>query len=215
MTATRPGIILDRDGTLIDFYRDLELGVVTRAFHRDHLVLLPGVVEGLTRLQRAGFVLAIATNQPDAAKGRVTSAAIAATNQQLVERLAQAGITIAALLACTHHPEGSPAGEQALITACNCRKPAPGMLLQHARQLDLDIAASWMVGDTASDIGAAQAAGMRMGLLARSARCELCVLVGCTPTGLSVHAQAERMDELADLIIAQHQAAPLRSSRTS
>ena len=62
------GVVLDRDGTLIDFYRDPELGVVTPAFHPDHVRFLPGVIDGLSILRDAGYAFAIATNQPHAAK---------------------------------------------------------------------------------------------------------------------------------------------------
>ena len=197
----KPGVILDRDGTLIDFYRDVELGVVTPAFHPDQVRLLPGVTAGLRQLQQAGFVLAIATNQPDAAKGRVPLAAIEATNRRLLEVLADAGIGIAALRACCHHPEGAPGGDERLIMRCDCRKPAAGMLLSHIRELRLDVARTWMVGDTASDAQAAQAAGLRMGLLMRRQRCELCVFSAPTPQGVVAHARAERLDELAAIIV--------------
>ena len=80
------GVILDRDGTLIDFYRDAELGVVTPAFHPDHIRLLPGVVEGLTILRDAGYEFAIASNQPHAAKGQLKLDAIDRTNGALVVR---------------------------------------------------------------------------------------------------------------------------------
>ena len=85
---SRPGVVLDRDGTLIDFVRDVELGVVTPAFHPDQLRVMPGVVEGLRALVDAGRVLAIATNQPGAAKGQITEAAIDRTMAALVARLA-------------------------------------------------------------------------------------------------------------------------------
>ncbi|WP_437737953.1 HAD-IIIA family hydrolase [Sorangium sp. So ce1335] len=174
----RRGIVLDRDGTLIDVVRDPELGVVVTAFHPDQIRLLPGAVEGLRRLADAGFLLAIATNQPGAAKGQVPWAAIERTNRALVDRLREAGVAIAALAACPHHPEGGPGGDPALIGPCDCRKPKPGLLTSIARDLDLDVAASWMVGDAPSDVAAARAAGMRAGLLLDRRRCELCPLRG-------------------------------------
>jgi D-glycero-D-manno-heptose 1,7-bisphosphate phosphatase len=172
------GIILDRDGTLVDFHRDAELGAVVSAFHPDQLRLLPGVIEGLRRLADAGFVLAMATNQPGAAKGQIPRGAIARTNEALVKMLADHGVTIAAVAVCMHHPEGGPGGDPTLACACNCRKPAPGMLLDLARDLDLDTARSWMVGDGAVDVEAARRAGMRAGLLLDTKRCELCPLKG-------------------------------------
>jgi D-glycero-D-manno-heptose 1,7-bisphosphate phosphatase len=172
----RRGAILDRDGTLIDFHRDAELGAVVSAFHPDQIRLLPGVIEGLRALADAGFTLAIATNQPGAAKGQIPWGAIARTNDALVARLAGEGITIAEVAVCAHHPEGGPGGDDALVRVCDCRKPAPGLLVALARSLDLDAAQSWMIGDTDADVRAAHRAGMRAGLLLDTRRCELCPL---------------------------------------
>jgi D-glycero-D-manno-heptose 1,7-bisphosphate phosphatase len=195
------GIIVDRDGTLIDFYRDAELGVVTPAFHPDHVRLLPGVVLGLHALQDAGYVIAIATNQPDAAKGGLPRAAIERTNEALVSALADEAIQVATMRACMHHPEGGPGGDRSLIQTCDCRKPKPGMLLSIAEELGLDRGASWMIGDTAADLGAAHGAGIRCALLMQVERCELCQLVGAPPTGLTPELRAPTLDELAAAIL--------------
>ncbi len=196
------GAILDRDGTLVDFYRDPELGVVTPAFHPDHVRLLPGVVEGLTLLRDAGFVLAVATNQPDAAKGRVPAAAIERTNAELRRQLAAAGIELAAFETCLHHPELAPGGDPALSTACACRKPKPGMLESIVTTLDLDRAASWMIGDTAADLEAAAAAGLRCALLFQLGRCELCPLaLGPALDGRRPALTAPRLDDIARAIL--------------
>jgi D-glycero-D-manno-heptose 1,7-bisphosphate phosphatase len=170
----RPGVILDRDGTLIDFVRDLELGAVVSAFHPDHVRFFPGTVEGLRLLAEAGFVLAIATNQPGAAKGQISESAIHRTNQALVDRLAAEGVWIEAVAVCLHHPEGGAGGDPALVRDCECRKPRPGLLLSLVSELGLDPARTWMVGDAAVDVLAARAAGLRAGLLFDLGRCEMC-----------------------------------------
>ncbi|WP_437538451.1 HAD-IIIA family hydrolase [Sorangium sp. So ce726] len=198
----RRGILLDRDGTLIDVVRDHELGVVVTAFHPDQIRLLPGAVEGLRRLADAGFLLAIATNQPGAAKGQVPWGAIERTNRALIDRLREAGVAIAALAVCPHHPEGGPGGDPALIGPCDCRKPQPGMLRALARDLDLDVAASWMIGDAPSDVAAARAAGMRAGLVMDRRRCELCPLRGEADLPCPDRA-APRLDLLAAEIFAE------------
>jgi D-glycero-D-manno-heptose 1,7-bisphosphate phosphatase len=200
MTGAR-GAILDRDGTLIDFHRDADLGAVVSAFHPDQIRLLPGVLEGLASLRDAGFVLAIATNQPGAAKGQIPRAAIDRTNAALVALLAAQGIRIASVATCLHHPEGGPGGDPSLVRACACRKPAPGLLLDLCEQLGLDAAASWMLGDSAADVEAARAAGMRAGLVLDTRRCELCPLKDGGPA-CRADRVAERFDALVSAVLA-------------
>lgn len=197
------GAILDRDGTLIDFHRDAELGAVVSAFHPRQLRLLPGVIEGLEALSGAGFTLAIATNQPGAAKGQVPASAIEATNRALVDMLAEHGIRIARVAVCLHHPEGGPGGDPTLARACDCRKPAPGMLLDLARALDLDPAESWMIGDTAADVTAARRAGLSAALLLDTRRCELCPRKGAEDGCDGAAIVAPRLDDVARAILAR------------
>ncbi len=161
--------ILDRDGTLIDVYRDEETGTVSTAFHPSQLKLLDGVISGLKSLQSAGFILAMATNQPGPAKGQLTAAAVTRTNDALVAMLAAEGITIARVEVCMHHPSVGP---------CDCRKPAPGMLDAIVKAFDADRSKSWMIGDARADLDAGRAAKMRTALVFRTDRCELCPLRG-------------------------------------
>ena len=127
MSATRPGIILDRDGTLIDVVRDEETGVISVAWSPSQLRFLPGVLEGLALLKSAGFAFAIATNQPGPAKGQFSQDAVHRTHHALVAALAEAGIAITSIEVCWHHPLGSPHGAPELKADCDCRKPKPGL----------------------------------------------------------------------------------------
>lgn len=198
MTAA---VILDRDGTLIDFVRDAEQGIVTPAFHPAQLRLLPGVPAGLRALRDAGFTLAIATNQPDAAKGRVPVAAIERTNRGLTRLLADEGIELAAFETCLHHPEGGPRGDRALIGPCTCRKPAPGMLLRIAERLGTSPESTWMLGDTVADWKAAKAAGMRFGMVLPERRCELCSVADQTTPSERPELRSDRFDRLVTAVI--------------
>jgi len=171
-----PVAIFDRDGTIIDVIRDEETGAITVAFHPSQLRFLPGAVQGMRALEAAGYTLAIATNQPGPAKGQVSAAAVGRTNDALVERLAGEGVRVAALEACLHHPEGGEGGDPALIRACDCRKPKPGLLLALMRRLGGEPATSWMIGDGTGDIDAGYAAGLKTALVFARNRCELCPL---------------------------------------
>jgi D-glycero-D-manno-heptose 1,7-bisphosphate phosphatase len=168
--------LLDRDGTLIDVVRDEETGTITTAFHPSQIRLLDGVVEGLSALVDAGYLLAIVTNQPGPAKGYFSRDAVERTNASLVADLAARSIPIAKITACMHHPVGGAGGDPTLVGPCDCRKPKPGMLLDTMRALGADPARAWMIGDSAADVEAARAAGVRSGLLFADNRCELCPL---------------------------------------
>jgi D-glycero-D-manno-heptose 1,7-bisphosphate phosphatase len=144
--ALRPAVFLDRDGTLIE-----EVGHLGDP---DEVVLIPGVPEALGRLSEAGFVLVVASNQGGVARGLFTEDDIRAVNKRTAGLLSAAGAPeIDGWYWCPHHPDFSG--------PCDCRKPAPGMLKRAAEEMDLALAASWMVGDHPVDAGAARAAGVR------------------------------------------------------
>ena len=168
--------IFDRDATIIDVVRDEETGAIAVAFHPDQLRILPGAVEGMRLLAEHGFVLAIATNQPGPAKGQISARAVERTNAALVARLAEQGVTVAAVEVCMHHPEGGPGGDAALVGKCDCRKPKAGMLNALLARFQADRAGSWMIGDSSGDVQAGQAAGVKTGLVFAQNRCELCPL---------------------------------------
>ena len=198
----RPGVILDRDGTLIDVVRDEETGVVSVAFHPEHVRLLPGVVDGLKLLAAAGYGLAIASNQPGPAKGQISRAAVERTNRALVSELAAEGIEIESVQVCLHHPQGGPGGDATLAVDCGCRKPKPGLLLAAIEHARFEPARTWMIGDSPADVLAARAANVRGALVFATNRCELCPLRG----GPEVRPElvAPRLDELARAILAAH-----------
>jgi D-glycero-D-manno-heptose 1,7-bisphosphate phosphatase len=149
----------DRDRTLI---ADAPPGLASHAAHApEHVVLLPGAIEALRRVKAAGYLVLIVTNQPGPAKGQYSRAAVAATSTRFVALCSAAGAAIDAVYACEHHPEGGPAGDPSLICNCECRKPKPGLILRGARDWDVDMTRSAMVGDDIRDMLAAEAAGLR------------------------------------------------------
>ena len=168
--------IFDRDATLIDVVRDEETGAIVVAFHPDQIRLLPGAVEGMRVLAEAGFVLAIATNQPGPAKGQISARAVERTNAALVALLGEQGVRVAGVEVCMHHPDGGPGGDPSLVLRCDCRKPKAGMLRALLARFGGDAAASWMIGDSQGDVKAGKSAGMQTGLVFATNRCELCPL---------------------------------------
>ena len=179
--------ILDRDGTLIDVVRDEETGVIATAFHPSQLRFLDGAIDGLRALRDAGFLLAIATNQPGPAKGQCSAAAVIRTNAALLDRLADEGLKVASLQVCMHHPHGGEGGDRELVRACSCRKPKAGLLEEALREAGADRATSWMIGDTRSDLDAARAARVGAALVFSRERCELCPLRGGPAGGPDAH----------------------------
>ena len=147
----RSAVVLDRDGVLNDLVYDEEDGRPESPLHPDQVRLADGAVRGLRALHDAGLVLVVASNQPAAAKGKATMDDLRAVHGRLVELLDAHGLALDGFRYCFHRREDG----------CDCRKPAPGMLLELAAEHDLDLARSWMVGDTDADVGAGQAAGTR------------------------------------------------------
>jgi D-glycero-D-manno-heptose 1,7-bisphosphate phosphatase len=203
----RAGVFLDRDGTLIDVVRDEQTGSVSVAFHPNQLRLLPTVVEGLQLLDREGFVLGIATNQPAPAKGQFSAEAVRRTNAALVALLASKGIRIAAVQTCMHHPEGGPGGDPSLVGPCSCRKPKPGLVDSLITELGVTREASWMVGDSVGDVEAGRAARVGTALVLALNRCELCPLrppagaLGSTKGAVLPDLTANTFFELAQAIV--------------
>lgn len=143
-------IFLDRDGTLVH----------SRHYpsRPEDLVLYADIASELRLLQEAGFRLVIITNQSGIARGYFTATDLQRMHDDLELRLAQVGITITAFYHCPHHPDGAI---PELSVRCDCRKPAPGMLLRAAAELDIDLERSWFAGDILDDVEAGNRAGCR------------------------------------------------------
>lgn len=158
----RPAVFLDRDGVLNAGVPDRDSGLLESPLAVDDVRLLPGVPAALRALAAAGYALVCVTNQPAAAKGKVSIAELLAVHQHVLELLAHESVQLDASWLCPHHPEGIVEG---LSVRCPCRKPAPGMLLSAAAAAEIDLAASWMIGDTDADVRAGAAAGCRTVLI--------------------------------------------------
>jgi D-glycero-D-manno-heptose 1,7-bisphosphate phosphatase len=151
-------VFFDRDGVVNELVPDPVSGLPESPLDPEQVRLIPGAAAALRRLQDAGYVLAGVSNQPAAAKGVVGLDRLQAVQERVLELLASEGVVPDAFRLCFHHPEGIVSE---LTRICDCRKPAPGMLLDTARDLGIDLTASWMIGDTDGDVSAGAAAGCR------------------------------------------------------
>jgi D-glycero-D-manno-heptose 1,7-bisphosphate phosphatase len=150
MSLLKPAIFLDRDGVVIEDSH--YLGDATR------IRLVPGSAKAIAALNRAGWAVVVVTNQSGVARGLFSLDSVGRVHDSLATMLAEHGSHVDAIQFCPHHPEAKLAEFR---QDCDCRKPRPGMLRRAARELDLDLAASWMIGDRASDLEAGAAAGCR------------------------------------------------------
>lgn len=133
-------------------------GVINRALVRDNkpypplslaeFEILPGVAEACAKLKQAGFLLVVATNQPDVGRGTISQALVESLHAHMLRELPLDRVEV-----CYHPGKGA--------SDCDCRKPKPGMLLRAARELGIDLAQSFMVGDRWRDIDCGHAAGCR------------------------------------------------------
>jgi D,D-heptose 1,7-bisphosphate phosphatase len=171
-------VFLDRDNTLIE-----DPGYLSDP---DAVKLIPGVELALKGLSQAGYKLIVVTNQSGIARGLITEEQLDTIHAELRRQLAEGGAHLDAIFYCPFHPEGTVVE---FAKESELRKPRPGMLLKAAAQMDIDLSASWLVGDSPRDIEAGQRAG--------------CRTIRVRMPGDGYHAAAEESDEdtQADLTV--------------
>ena len=152
----RAAVFLDRDGTINE-----EVGYLDRM---EKLQLIPGAAEAIRLINASGMKTVVVTNQSGVARGIFTESFVAETHARLGEMLRAEGASLDGIYYCPHHPTE---GRGDYLRVCECRKPAPGLLLRAAAELHLDPARSYMVGDTLKDIEAGGRAGAQ-GILVRT-----------------------------------------------
>lgn len=153
----KKAVFFDRDGVIIELPKGNEAYGFT--LKKEDVRILPNVPEALDILKQEGFLIIIVTNQPAIARGIARCEEVEELHRSINESL---GGRIDRFYFCPHHPEmhpDVPEHARKYRIACECRKPAPGMLLEAARDFDIDLKKSWMIGDMITDIAAGEAAG--------------------------------------------------------
>ena len=153
-------VFLDRDGVIneIVFHEDVE--VLDSPFNIRQVRIIKGACEAIATFNQMGYKVLLVTNQPGAAKGKMSLARIEEVNQHIVNMAFKSEARIDHVYCCAHHPVGTPEGDPSLIKPCKCRKPGTGLLLAGIDEYKIDINLSFMVGDSISDIQAGKAIGL-------------------------------------------------------
>jgi D,D-heptose 1,7-bisphosphate phosphatase len=154
MNVLSPAVFLDKDGTLIE---DLPYNVDV-----DKIRFMPGVVEGLRALHKAGFTLIVATNQSGVARGFFNEDDLVRVERHLKGMMRVLDVPLTAFYYCPHLPGGVVPGYN---IRCSCRKPEPGLIVRACREHPVDILRSWFVGDILNDIEAGRRAGLKTVLI--------------------------------------------------
>ena len=153
-------VFLDRDGTInkyVGFLRNI-----------DDFELIDGVANAIKKINDSGYLAIVITNQPVIARGEVTIDQLNEIHNKMETLLGLEGAYLDSIYYCPHHPDKGFEGEiPELKINCECRKPKPGLLLQAAKDFNIDLSQSWMVGDSESDILAGKAAGCKTALIGK------------------------------------------------
>jgi histidinol-phosphate phosphatase family protein len=158
LDVPRPAVLLDRDGTINE-----EVSYIRRP---EQFRLIPGAAQGIRLLRQAGYRIAVVTNQPVVARGECTFAELERIHNFMEMELSAEGAFVDRIYFCPHHPHSGYPGEvRALKIECNCRKPRGGLVEQAARELNLDLECSWLIGDSTGDLETARVCGLRSILL--------------------------------------------------
>lgn len=143
-------VFLDKDGTLIIN--------VPYNVDRNKVKLYPETGEALQAIKRAGFLLIMVSNQAGVAKGMFKAKSLDEVSEALNEKLKPYSVQLDGIYYCPHHPDGSV---KKYSKDCTCRKPKAGMLLKAAKEFNIDLSQSWMIGDILNDVQAGNLAGCR------------------------------------------------------
>lgn len=163
-------VFLDRDGVINELMYYPEQGIVDSPFTPQQVRLIPKAAIAIRNLNRLGFKVVIVSNQPGVAKKHFTKVVLEKITKRLEVLLSQKGAHLDGIYYCLHHPQAKIAK---LRKRCSCRKPKPGLLKKAAKEWNIDLKNSYMIGDGLSDIQAGKTAGCKT-ILIGSNKCDWC-----------------------------------------
>ncbi|MFC1928304.1 D-glycero-alpha-D-manno-heptose-1,7-bisphosphate 7-phosphatase [Chloroflexota bacterium] len=166
-------VFLDRDGVVNELIYYPEHGIIDSPFTVEQFKLFLGIGKAINKFHELGYKVVLVSNQPGIAKGHMSRKTFDKIREKMKEELAKEGAFLDGEYYCFHHLE---AKIDELKVDCACRKPKPGLLLQAAKEMNIDLAYSWMIGDGLTDVRAGKEAGCRTILIGR-VKCELCHLM--------------------------------------
>ena len=166
-------VFLDRDGVINEIVFHKEMGIIDSPFTVDQIKLLPNVTKAINRFHDLGFKVFIVSNQPGIAKDHFSMDTFEKMKEKIKSDLKKGGAKLDGEYYCLHHPYAS---NKKYKIICDCRKPKPGLLLKAAKEHNINLSKSWMIGDGIWDIAAGNAAGCKTILIGRM-KCDLCKLL--------------------------------------
>ncbi|MCR5651455.1 MAG: HAD-IIIA family hydrolase [Lachnospiraceae bacterium] len=168
--TARKAAFIDRDGVLNEIVYNEDIEQLDSPLKQDELKIIDGVREAVDDLKAAGYYIFVVTNQPAAAKGKACLCDLYDVNSRLKELIPG----IDDIFVCFHHPKGSSRStEKSLIRKCHCRKPGTGLISQAQSKYLIDMSASFMAGDSFTDIECANAAGLKS-VFVGDYKCDVC-----------------------------------------
>ena len=166
-------VLLDRDGVINRLAFFPELGIIDSPLNPGQFRLMPGAAEAIRSFNSLGLKVIVVSNQPAIAKGKMSEELFNQVCLKMKTLLKKKGAHVDAEYYCLHHPQAKLAEYK---TDCDCRKPKPGLIMRAAKDFDLDLSKSYMIGDGLTDIKAGRAVGCRS-ILIGQIKCDMCRLM--------------------------------------
>jgi D,D-heptose 1,7-bisphosphate phosphatase len=187
-------VFLDRDGVINDIIFHQEMGIIETPFTVDQFKIKKGVAKAIQKINKLGYKVIVASNQPGLAIGNFTEETLLGMTGKMISEIKKDGGHIDDIFYCIHHPKK---GTGPLTRQCACRKPKPGLLRMAAKKHNIDLKKSYMIGDSITDVEAGLRAGCKTILLAHL-KCDLCHLMA--KRGIKPHFMANNLQAAAKLI---------------